>query len=46
MVALTSLMPELVNATIKYAVTPLEVGPEFAPIEGLIKREISGEFTK
>jgi hypothetical protein len=28
--ALTSLMSELVNATIKYAMAPLEVGPEFA----------------
>ncbi len=31
-VALTSLMSELVNATIKYVIAPLEVGPEFAPI--------------
>ncbi len=30
MVALTSSMIELVNATIKYTVAPLEVGPEFA----------------
>ncbi len=30
MVELTSSMIELVNATIKYAVAPLEVGPEFA----------------
>jgi hypothetical protein len=29
MVALTSAMIELVDATIKYAVAPLEVGPEF-----------------
>jgi hypothetical protein len=31
MVALTGLMSELVNATIKYVIAPLEVGPEFAP---------------
>jgi hypothetical protein len=31
MVAVTSLMRELVNATIKYGMAPLEVGPEFAP---------------
>ena len=31
LVALTSLMFELVNTTIKYAMAPLEVGPEFAP---------------
>jgi hypothetical protein len=30
MVALTSSMIELVNATIKHAMAPLEVGPEFA----------------
>jgi hypothetical protein len=30
MVALTSLMSELVNATIKFVMVPLEVGPEFA----------------
>jgi hypothetical protein len=30
MVALTSSMIELVNATIKYAKAPLEAGPEFA----------------
>jgi hypothetical protein len=30
MVALTSLMSELVNATIKFGMAPLEVGPEFA----------------
>jgi hypothetical protein len=30
MVALTSSMIELVNATIKYAMALLEVGPEFA----------------
>jgi hypothetical protein len=29
MAALSSLMRELVNATIKYVVAPLEVGPEF-----------------
>jgi hypothetical protein len=29
MVALTSSMIELVNATIKYTVAPLKVGPEF-----------------
>jgi hypothetical protein len=31
MVALTSSMIELVNATMKYGMVPLEVGPEFAP---------------
>jgi hypothetical protein len=30
MVELTSSMIEQVNATIKYAMAPLEVGPEFA----------------
>jgi hypothetical protein len=30
MVALTSLMSELVNATIKFGMAPLELGPEFA----------------
>ena len=30
MVSLTSLMSELVNATIKFDMAPLEVGPEFA----------------
>ncbi len=30
MVALASPVIELVNATIKYAVAPLEIGPEFA----------------
>jgi hypothetical protein len=30
MVALTSSTIELVNANIKYAMAPLEVGPEFA----------------
>jgi hypothetical protein len=30
MVALTSSMIELVNATIKYTIAPQEVGPEFA----------------
>jgi hypothetical protein len=30
MIALTSSMIELVNATIKYAMAPLEVGPELA----------------
>jgi hypothetical protein len=30
MVALTSLSSELVNATIKKVMAPLEVGPEFA----------------
>jgi hypothetical protein len=31
MVALTSLMSEQVNATIKYVIAPLEVGHEFSP---------------
>ena len=31
MVAWTSLMCELVHATIKYGIAPLEAGPEFAP---------------
>jgi hypothetical protein len=30
MIALKCSMIELVNATIKYAMAPLEVGPEFA----------------
>jgi hypothetical protein len=30
MVVLTSLMSEVVNATLKFAMAPLEVGPEFA----------------
>jgi hypothetical protein len=30
MVALTNLMSELVNATIKFGMAPLEVGTEFA----------------
>ncbi len=30
MVALTSLMSELVNATLKFVMAPLEVGPELA----------------
>jgi hypothetical protein len=29
-VALTSLMSELINATLKFVMAPLEVGPEFA----------------
>jgi hypothetical protein len=31
MVALTSSMIKLVNATMKYGMAQLEVGPEFAP---------------
>jgi hypothetical protein len=30
MVALTSLMSEVVNATLKFVMAPLEVGPELA----------------
>jgi hypothetical protein len=30
-VELTNLMSELVNATIKFVMAPLEVDPEFAP---------------
>jgi hypothetical protein len=30
MIALTSLMSELVNATIQFGMAPLDVGPEFA----------------
>jgi hypothetical protein len=46
MVARTSLMCELVLATIGYVMAPLEVGPDFAPNSKVgLKREISGKFT-
>ena len=44
MIAPTSLVSELVGATIKYGMAPLEVVPEFAPnfkvqlVENLLKK--------